>query len=564
MIEPPALSPRGAELSALIAGAGDGVLWLARQLEAECRGPIERARGLGSEIAPLLAALPESAREGYVKDLGKVFGLGVKTVREALEAAVPSAAPAPSSAPANQGGPGNPAGYPAETLRALDQVSERHCVLLNGGAVWVARKAADPITDEETLEFLTFGDFSRFLGNRTVWINDPVDGGLKREELPKVWLKAPPGIRPEYEGLVFSPQQETDARFLNLWRGLAVTARRGSCARYWKHVQDVICLGNPDLYLYVRRWMAHAVQKPWEIPGVAIVMRGLQGIGKGKFVEWFGELFGLHFLPVASMDLVSGRFNSHLARVLVLYADEAMWGGDRSREGLLKALVTEKWVTVEAKGKDAFRVRNYKRLLVATNNSWPLPRDRDDRRTIVIDVPDTHKEDRPYFEAIDREMKSGGLEALLWDLQHEDLTDFDPGVRPDVDHGFDMKLRSASGPIQWWHQVLVDGVQVKDATKDIGDEITQWHGRPQVDDLYALYLTWATKIQHRHIESREHWARELRTVCPHLAVGRSWVTGGPRGREYKLGTLEQCRAAFEAAFRVGPEIWGEDEEEEEI
>lgn len=564
MTDPVAVTARGQALRALVAQAEDGLLWLARRLVADCRGPLEAARLLTDDLAPLVASLPAAAQDPYVKDLGKLLGLRTQAVRDAVAAALPGPVPPSSPAPADQGGPGISGGYPPDTLRALDEVSQRHCVLLNGGAVWVARKAADPVTQEETLEFLTFGDFSRFLGNRTVWVHDPVDGGLKKEELPRAWLKAPPGVRPEYEGLVFAPQQETDSRFLNLWRGLAVTARRGSCARYWKHVEDVICLGNPELYRYVRRWMAHAVQKPWEIPGVALVMRGLQGVGKGKFAEWFGELFGLHFLPVASMELVSGRFNSHLARVLVLYADEAMWGGDRSREGLLKALVTERWVTVEAKGKDAFRVRNYKRLLVATNNAWPLPRDRDDRRTVVIDVPDTHKEDRPYFAAIDHEMKAGGLEALLWDLQHEDLRDFDPGVRPALDHGFDMKLRSASGPVQWWHQVLVDGVQVKDPTQDIGEEITQWHQRPPCDELYGLYVAWAVKIQQRHIESREHWSREIRSVCPHFSRGRAWATQGPRGRQYKLGTLEQCREAFQQAFRVGPELWQDDEDEEEF
>ncbi|NTU59656.1 MAG: hypothetical protein HGA98_01205 [Deltaproteobacteria bacterium] len=560
----PPLEERADLLRDRAASAPDGLLWLAGQLlEASGRSPLALQKAL-AEVAELAAGLGTVAAEAYAAPLAKVFGVGVQTVRTVLAEAAKLPVSASLSGPPPQGGSGNHGTYPPETLAALEELSQRHCVLLTGGAVWVARKAVDPVTGEDDLEFLTFGDFSRYYGNRTAWVLDPVDGGLKRQELPKVWLRAPPGVRPEYEGLVFSPGKDAGSRYLNLWRGLSVTARKGECSRYWRHVEEVICLGNPELYAYVRKWMAHAVQRPWEVPGVALVLRGLQGTGKGVFATWFGEIFGKHFMPVGSMDLVSGRFNSHLKDVLVLFADEALWGGDRSRDGLLKQLVTEKWLTVEGKGKDAIRVQNFKRLIVATNNSWPMPRDKDDRRTVVIDVPDGRKEDRGWFGAIEKEMRGGGLEALLWDLEHEDLSGFDPRARPSVDCGFDMKLRSASSPLQWWHQVLVDQVNVKDLA-EVGDEVTIWNESPGVDDLYGHYVRWADGHHSRYIEVREHWGRELRSVCAHLSVVRPrWGGSGSRARQYRLGTLDQCRAAFQAAFRSGPEIWGDGEEEEDF
>jgi hypothetical protein len=52
------------------------------------------------------------------------------------------------------------------------------------------------------------------------------------------------------------------------------------------------------------------VQKPAELPEVAIVMRGTQGIGKGSLMKTIGE-FTDNYKHLSSTNSLTGTFNGH-------------------------------------------------------------------------------------------------------------------------------------------------------------------------------------------------------------------------------------------------------------
>jgi hypothetical protein len=209
------------------------------------------------------------------------------------------------------------------------------------------------------------------------------------------------------------------------------------------HVKNIICSGNEIYYFYIRKWLAHLIQKPWII-GAAIVLRGKQGTGKGAFVNALGKLLGPHYAPLVSLDHILGRFNSHLKNAILISADEAVWCGQRKELGMLKALITEPKFFIEAKGKDGHWIDNYKHLIVSSCENWAVPLDPDDRRFFVLDISSEKKEDVEYFNAFYHQLDHGGHEALMYDLMHEDLNGFDPKIMPENYLGFDMKLQSAS------------------------------------------------------------------------------------------------------------------------
>lgn len=167
---------------------------------------------------------------------------------------------------------------------------------------------------------------------------------------------------------------------------------------------------------YVIRWFAHLFQRQGELPGTALVLRGRQGTGKGTMMMYLGIIVGQHYLELVQMGQVTGRFNAHMKDALLVHANEAIWGGDKASEGAIKAMITDETSAVEFKGRDIITVKNYKRLVLASNNDWVVPRDMDDRRFFVLDVSDAHKEDQEYFDAIHAEMSAGGLEALMHHL----------------------------------------------------------------------------------------------------------------------------------------------------
>ena len=156
-------------------------------------------------------------------------------------------------------------------------------------------------------------------------------------------------------------------------RVFAVESKKGDCSRFLEHVRNNICKGDEEISDYLFAWMADCVQNRSRRPGIAVVLRGRLGTGKGVLCSQFGALFGPHFIHVSQPSHLTGNFNSHLKDKLVVYADEAFWAGDKKAEGVLKAMITEDTIQIEMKGKDVLTFRNHIRLLISSNHEWVVP-----------------------------------------------------------------------------------------------------------------------------------------------------------------------------------------------
>jgi Family of unknown function (DUF5906) len=114
-----------------------------------------------------------------------------------------------------------------------------------------------------------------------------------------------------------------------------------------------------------------------------------------------GELCPQHYVVISQAAQLTGKFNAHFQRALMVFVDEGFWAGDKAGEGALKHLVTDEALLIEGKHRDAFMVRNLSRLIIASNEKWVVPAGIRARRWCVLDVANTHANDRAYFGAID-------------------------------------------------------------------------------------------------------------------------------------------------------------------
>jgi hypothetical protein len=203
-----------------------------------------------------------------------------------------------------------------------------------------------------------------------------------------------------------------------------VIPKAGVCSLYLGHVRDNVCAGRADLYERVLDWMAFAVQRPDDLPGVAIALVGAAGTGKGLFVTHFGALFGDRFAHIVQLDQLVGRFNGHLAEAVLVFADELFLAGNKRYEAAIKVIISEPVRVLERKYADVVLVKNRTHLIAASNSDWAIPADQA-RRWLVLSVGDARQNDHAYFSAIDHEMHHGGREALLHMLLHRDLTGVD-------------------------------------------------------------------------------------------------------------------------------------------
>jgi hypothetical protein len=134
----------------------------------------------------------------------------------------------------------------------------------------------------------------------------------------------------------------------NLWSGYTVEPQPGDWSLMGRHIGEVICGGNQEYAEYVFNWVARLFQYPEKQGEVAIVTRGKKGAGKGIVARWIKNWFGQHGVHITNARHLVGNFNSHLRDCVFLFADEAFFAGDKQHESVLKGLITEETVVIEA------------------------------------------------------------------------------------------------------------------------------------------------------------------------------------------------------------------------
>lgn len=419
---------------------------------------------------------------------------------------------------------------PSPEEKQIEEINKNHAVIIVGGKVRImkwgrkqARTASGTTVVYPELDFMTFEDMLKLYQNRMiVW-----DG--QQKNLALVWMQH--HSRKEYDGLIFDPTKKTPpqqkeawniwfdwdtkqggyTRFIDPKKYNAIKNGKQAyqnCRLYLDHIQNNICGNFPTdaarqkAAEYIVIWMADALLKPTKRNNTAIVLRSGAGSGKGQFVGKFAELFGNHYTHIHNMDQVSDQFNWHLKDNLLLFADEALFAGDKKGEGNLKGLIVDESRQLRKLYSDPVSVPNYTRLMIASNNDWVVPLDMDDRRFFVIDVKEGKARDSEYFEAMNDEWVNGGKEALCYFLieviakrNEFDKYNFDK-ERPQSSAQWDQILLS-NPIIEWWEDVLERGEFVyKDDENNIQRlQIAEDHSNQfwQIEKIHADYILYKEK-----------------------------------------------------------------------
>ena len=429
-----------------------------------------------------------------------------------------------------------------EVTKAIEFLNEGHAVVMMGGKCVILSESIDLTLNRPDVNFSSTQDFRTYYQNRKISVMRNTK--LTSVSIADLWLDSPD--RRQYKGIVFDPSQKIPLDYYNLYRGLALKPLKGSWMLMRKHIQEVICDGDVESFRYLMAWMARIVKDPGgKRPGVVIVLRGKQGIGKGCFATNFGAIFGGHFLHIISYTLVAGRFNSHFKDALLAFVDEGFWGGDKQAEGVLKGMITEDYILVEPKGKDAFKIKNNANFIFASNNDWVVPAALEERRFFTMDVSDKHMNDRKYFSDIYAEMENGGREAMLFDLLNYDISGVDLRKFPRREALLDQITQTMSPVKKFWLQLLHHGaiISVSDRLKTYNS--TEWPDTYSCAKLYELYIDFAKTIGERYMLADKQFGKQLRGVCPKITRKKrcgEW--------HYFLPPLNECREYFESLVNM--------------
>jgi hypothetical protein len=284
-------------------------------------------------------------------------------------------------------------------------------------------------------------------------------------------------------------------------------------------------------------------------------LRGGKGCGKSLFVETFGKLFGQHFLATTSAEHIAGRFNEHLQTIVVLFGDEAFFAGNKDHERTLKGLVTQDELSFEGKGRPVKAGRNHTHLLLASNSTWVVPAHGKERRYFVLDVSETKTGDYSYFSGIVRQMENGGSEAMLYDLLHTDLTDFEVRKFPQT-----AALREQQQESAWFAELAMVEILKDGFTPDHefhGCKPNEISGGCLLEFARNLGLVGSSDEKHSSGTSLGHFIAKLARIDADEdpVSHRKRRDDGSRPTVYELRPLEELRKEFD--YLVGPEGWPE-------
>jgi hypothetical protein len=398
---------------------------------------------------------------------------------------------------------------------------------------------------------MTVEDFQTIFGDLVVIMKKPV-------KVSQRWFNWEDRRQYLHRGAVFEPggPLAIPNDMLNLWRGFGIERKEGNWSLLRSHILDVVCSGRQDHYDYLVKWMAYAVQRPSEPIGVAVAFRGAQGAGKGIVARTFGKFFGKHFSHIANGDQLAGRFNASLGTSCAVFLDEALWAADKKGEGVLKALITEPKLQLEAKFKDPIMVENRLRIIVASNNDWIAPIGIGDRRWFILDVANTYAgtEHREYWDALYAEIDNGGAAAMFHDLLDMDLREFDVRAVPHTAAKAQQQAHSLNGTEAWLYHVLQEGA----ISQELGTS-QHWQNTGLIvstDNAYMSFQTFS-KTQHEYRPDRKDvWSKKIRA-----ALGPCVRDTRPnRVRSFQFAPLADCRHQFETHVGATSIEWEPEED----
>ena len=523
---------------------------------------------------------PLSERAG---DIASAMDWTLKyTVAKAREAVAADPAPSSqSSAPT-----GDPDSIEAERQARIQAAREEcsaklqafnalHGIVMIEGRACIVYREINAGTWRHTTRYSTPKDIAlRYKPSKVPIVKEHANGKVTTEQVSlfSIWLEWQE--RRTYSQLVFKPVPGLvagpvtlpDGDVLNLYQGLAITPKPGRCELIKAHVQNVWCSGDPALYQYVMDWLARMFQRPQERGHTVLVLRSGEGTGKNTIVDMLVEAFGEHAMVAVKPDELTGRFNDDLATSVLVFANEAVWGGKKELEGALKSLITDEELPIERKFIPRFRVRNCCHLIMASNNDWVAPIGLDDRRFVVMDVAEHRKDDHQYFGQLHAEINNGGREAFVWELLNRDIAQFNPRILPQSrafqSTKFEAKVRGSDSVTQWWIDCLYSGEIMATVEREESVGITTrivkqrenlalgWEsGSVEVerDAVYNAYVEWANRTR-RHVETQTSFGRKIRTLTK-IQDTRRGPKGGPLKRMYRLDTLDTARVCLDTKMK---------------
>lgn len=260
-----------------------------------------------------------------------------------------------------------------------------------------------------------------------------LDGKQRQVGLLVEWSKWPG--RRRNRSLVYEPGKPSVLTngALNTWKGWGVTPKKGNVTMFLE-LMDQVFYGDIDgkYRKWFEQWLAYPLQHPGVKMYTGVLMYStLQGVGKSLLAMTMKLIYGDNFKGIKAQDLHTS-FNEWAKHRQFILGDEVTGRDKREDVALLNNLITQEYVTINAKFQVEYELRDCTNIYLTTNNPDALSLDPKDRRWFIWEISDQIHPEAWYTSNYDPWYKDPVNAAAIFDyLLHVDLRGFDPrGTAP--------------------------------------------------------------------------------------------------------------------------------------
>jgi len=344
---------------------------------------------------------------------------------------------------------------------------------------------------------------------------------MNKQTFVYLWRKSE-NIR-TFENVDFLPYpRECKSYTLNTFNGLKIERVKEGVGNYdilLNHI-DILTGHDAKGTDYLLNYLSHLVQRPGELPRVALVFQSEQGVGKNIFFENFAHsILGTEYmLQTAEMDKIIGRFSMINNKLLVIM-DETSGKDSFSNSDKIKNIITAEQVAWERKGIDGVNINNCGRYIFFSNNSTPVKIEHSDRRYVVYKCANDVQNNAVYFKELVRYFKDEQIMKAFYDfLMQRDISNWDSiNDRPITKAYHD--IQSANIPAM--ANYLTEQIMIFENATPEEKILLQ---KQSATDLFNHFVSW---LKQNGFTKMEYTSTKFgREICEYEGIEKKRITSG--------------------------------------
>jgi hypothetical protein len=234
----------------------------------------------------------------------------------------------------------------------------------------------------------------------------------------------------KHSNFEFNPKRNKESDKYNLFRGFkyddeSIMYDFDRIKHYLDHIK-FMCCENEEATEYFINWMSHIIQKPNIKTEVAIVLFShVEGVGKNIIWDIYAKLLEGYETRFRDTNSLTQKFNSDMMGKLFIIGDEIKARAQEVADEL-KDIITRRDEIVEFKGKDKFKVADFKNYAFTTNNENVFKTTKSDRRYFMVEAPEEVKNPEHYRKLIKLLNDDESLKHLHYYFKNRNIDSFEP------------------------------------------------------------------------------------------------------------------------------------------